>query len=91
MDSVEFLLWLMAAAVWMMSGFVAYTSFTADTYNLIRSAAGSESSAEEHYKRWLVTRNLRFVLIYFMLTGVPSLIVVMVATRGFKSGFRFNF
>lgn len=90
MDSVELMLWLMASAAWMMCGFVAYAAFTADIFDLISSVAETESEAARHYRKWRMSRNLWFVLGYFLFTGVFSLIVIIVATRGFRTGFRFH-
>lgn len=90
MDGVELMLWLMASAAWMMCGFVAYAAFTADMMDLIRSVAATEGEAEHHYIQWRVSRNLWFVLGYFLFTGAFSLIVIVVATRGFRTGFRFR-
>lgn len=89
MDVAEMIFIIFLAVVmWVGCGLVAYHSFLADMYAVIRDTAGEAGLANEHFERWRQTRRLPFIYVYFALTGPFSLIVVVIATRGFRTGFR---
>lgn len=88
-SSVDIFLLVLAAAVWISAGLIAFHSFLGDIFALLLDATrGDGDIAQASFERWKATRNLPFVYAYFLLTGPFSLLVVLIATRGFRTGFR---
>ena len=88
MDAVTIYLGVLALVFWLGCGLAAYHSFLADQYAIIRDAAGSDDKARPHFERWKRSRSIGLVYVYFLFTGPASLLIVLIATRGFKTGFR---
>ena len=88
MDAVTLYLGFLTLAVWISCGLIAYHSFLGDMYSILRDAAGSDDGAREHFDHWKRSRNIRFVYAYFVLTGPFSLLILIIATHGFRTGFR---
>ena len=88
MDAVAIYLGLLATIVWVGCGLVAYHSFLGDMYAIIFDAAGSDDRARVHFEHWKKTRKIALVYVYFLLTGPVSLLILLIATGGFKTGFK---